>query len=51
MLLGIGALYGKDSEEYVMAGGARKREVSRSISKSRVGVMKKKPLAEEETAA
>lgn len=48
MLLGVGALYGKDSEEYVMAGGARKRDVSRSMSKSRQGMTKKKP---QETAA
>ena len=42
MLLGVGALYGKDSEEYVMAGGARKRDVAHTMSKARMGGSKKK---------
>ncbi|NDJ19409.1 hypothetical protein [Myxacorys almedinensis] len=46
MLLGVGALYGKDSEEYVMAGGARKSEVARNLSKSKVGGSKKKAQVE-----
>ncbi|MGG6270628.1 hypothetical protein ACQ4M3_38755 [Leptolyngbya sp. AN03gr2] len=48
MLLGVGAHYGKDSEEYVMAGGARKSDVAHMMSKSRMGVPKKK--AEEAVA-
>ncbi len=42
MLLGVGAFYGKDSEEYVMAGGTRKSEVAHTMSKARVGVPTKK---------
>ncbi|UBF30270.1 hypothetical protein K9N68_34195 (plasmid) [Kovacikia minuta CCNUW1] len=42
MLLAVGAFYGKDSEEYVMAGGARKSAVAHTMSKARIGVAKKK---------
>lgn len=42
MLMGVGAIYGKDSEEYVMAGGMRKSEVAHAMSKARSGVSKKK---------
>ena len=42
MLLGVGAHYGKDSEEYVMAGGARKSEVANAMSKARMGTSTKK---------
>jgi len=46
MLLGVGAHYGKDSEEYVMAGGARKSDVAHQMSKSRMGVPTKKKAQE-----
>ncbi|MBW4419164.1 MAG: hypothetical protein KME13_08030 [Myxacorys californica WJT36-NPBG1] len=46
MLLGVGAFYGKDSEQYVMAGGARKSDVAHTMSKARVGVSKKKSQEE-----
>lgn len=42
MLLGVNAFYGKDSEEYVMAGGDRKSDVTHTLSKARLGVSKKK---------
>ena len=35
MLLGVGAVYGKDSKEYGTAGGKRKSEVVQARSKSR----------------
>jgi hypothetical protein len=46
MLLGVGAFYGKDSEQYVMAGGARKSDVAHTMSKARVGMSKKKSQEE-----
>jgi leucyl aminopeptidase (aminopeptidase T) len=46
MLLGVGAHYGKDSEEYVMAGGARKSEVAHTMSKARTGISSKKKAPE-----
>ncbi|PSB21600.1 hypothetical protein C7B65_03175 [Phormidesmis priestleyi ULC007] len=46
MLLGVAAFYGKDSEEYVMAGGARKSDVAHTMSKARMGIPKKKAPAD-----
>ncbi|MBW4526357.1 MAG: hypothetical protein KME18_14360 [Phormidium tanganyikae FI6-MK23] len=46
MLLGVAAHYGKESEEYVMAGGARKSDVAYTLSKARMGASTKKKASE-----
>ncbi len=48
MLLGVGAAFGKDSSQYGAAGGARKSEVARTMSKAQTGKTRKKKSKKDE---